>query len=131
MHAEEHLVRDLLIRQPSGNQVRNAAFGGGKALPAGRLGGLYKTSNGAIFIGCWESISRAWMSPVTITRTVQTSATPADSRADRVKAAASPPRSSCHPETPSTNIEPVTKAAARYARTQPTASSSPAPPRSR
>jgi hypothetical protein len=36
MHAEEYLVRDLLIRQPSGNQVRNAAFGAGKALPAGR-----------------------------------------------------------------------------------------------
>jgi hypothetical protein len=46
----------------------------------------------AIFIGCSESISLAWMSPVTITSTVQTSATPADNRADRVKAAASPPR---------------------------------------
>ena len=51
------------------------------------------------------------MSPVTMTRRVQTRATQADNLAERVKATAFPPRNSCHPETPSTTIEPVTKAA--------------------
>ena len=48
------------------------------------------------------------MSPVTITSTVQTSATPAASRADRVNAATRRPRSSCQPDTPRTTIAPVT-----------------------
>ena len=46
-----------------------------------------------------------------MTATVPARATQAASRAERVKATAFPPRSSCHPETPSTTIAPVTKAA--------------------
>ena len=39
----------------------------------------WTASAAAIFIGCWVSISLAWMSPVTMTSTVHVNATPAAS----------------------------------------------------
>ena len=51
------------------------------------------------------------MSPVTITRSVQTTATPAASFAARLNTSGWCPLSRCHADTPSTKNAPVTKAA--------------------
>ena len=71
----------------------------------------YTASAAAIFIGCCVSISRAWMSPVTIVRNVKTSATPAASLAARANTSGCCPLSICQADTPSMKNAPVTKAA--------------------